>query len=197
MGTTNDVTTRSPSIVIIEGREYALYQGFLQRTRLVDVKLLWLDTARNLAMLLYGVLMVVYFSRLDSSVWFLVGALAVGLASSVVSSFMRSHSVAVVLVSVVEKERQGLTSTLFIFTRPQPSFSTDRGARLTATVHTDMADFLVGAVGPGRARGFKSRPRVPAELSYPNVRPYVWFSYAYAFAALGLLVAVVVVLVRR
>ena len=52
MDTTHDVATRAPSILIIEGREYVLYQGFLQRTRLVDVKLLWLDAPKNLAGLL-------------------------------------------------------------------------------------------------------------------------------------------------
>jgi hypothetical protein len=117
--TIHDVATRSPSILMIEGREYALYQGFLERTKLVDVKLLWLDGAKNLALLLAVALMTVSFTLPDSSLWFAFGFLAAGLAFAAVSSFMDSHSVAVVPVSVVEKERQGLTSTLFIFTRPQ------------------------------------------------------------------------------
>lgn len=197
MHTTDETVIRSPSILMIEGREYALYQGFLERTRLVDVKLLWLNAPKNLAMLLYGVLMVVYFSRPDSSLWFAFAAFAAGLASAPVSSFMRSHSVEVVPVSVVEKDRQGPSSTLFIFTRSTRSSSTRRDARFTATVHTDMADFLLGAIGPGRARGFKSRPRVPTELSYPKLRRYVWFPYANTFAAFALPVVLVIALITR
>jgi hypothetical protein len=180
---------------MIEGREYALYQGFLQRTRLVDVKLLWLDATGNLVLVLYVALMTK--ALIFTDLWFLFGAVVLVLPYAAVSSFMRSHSVEVVPVSVVEKERQGLTSTLFIFTRPQRSFSTDRGARLTATVHTDMADFLLGAIGPDRARGRRSLPRIPNKLRNPKVRRFAWASCPYQVSMLPLLIYLVVVLIRR
>src|SRR5665647_3003003 len=106
MDTTHDVATRAPSILMIEGREYALYQGFLERTRLVDVRLLWLDGAKNLLLPVWVALMMstVIFHDL---LWSVFGFVVLILAALVLGHYIDSHSVAVIPVSVVEKDRQG------------------------------------------------------------------------------------------
>jgi hypothetical protein len=193
----DDAATRPPSVILIDGREYALYQGFRERTKLVDVKWLWLDAAKNFAILLSSVLLAVSLTHPDSSLWLLIGYLAAVFAFVAVSFFMESRSVAVVPVSVVEKDRQAPSATLYIFLRSVGGFSTRRDGRYTATVHIDMADFLLGAVDRGRARRFSSRPRIPAELRNPTVWRFVWGSYANSIAALAVLVVAFVILVTR
>jgi hypothetical protein len=118
-------------------------------------------------------------------------------ASLVLSHYIDSHSVAVIPVSVVEKDRQGPSATLYIFLRSVRGFSTRRDGRYTATVHTDMADFLLGAIGPDRAHGRRSLPRIPTELRNPKARLFAWGSYAYSVSMLAALVVLVVVRVSR
>jgi hypothetical protein len=197
MDTTHDVATRAPSILMIEGREYALYQGFLERIRLMDVKLLWLDAAKNLAILLYGVLILISVARPDSSSWVFVGALAAALSSAAGSYFMVSHSVAVVPTTVVEKDRQGPSATLYIFVRSMLAFSTRRDARFTATVHTDMADFLLSAFAEGQSRRFRRRPRVPSAFMTPRAHRQAWASSAGLLVAFLALVSIYVAVVNR
>ena len=195
MDTTNDVTTRSPSILMIEGREYALYQGFRQRTKLWDVRLLWLDATGNLVLVVYTALMTK--ALIFTDLWFLFGAVVLVLPYAAVMRYIDSHSVAVIPVSVVEQDRQGPTATLSIFLRSIRGFSTRPDGRYTATVHTDMADFLLGAIGPDRTRGRRSLPRIPKKLRNPKVRRFAWASCPYQVSMLPLLIYPVVVLARR
>ena len=195
MDTTNDVTTRSPSILTIEGREYALYQGFLQRTMLWDVRLLWLDATRNFVLVLYVALMT--YALLFTDLWFLLGAVALAPAYAVVMRHIDSHSAAVISVSVVEKDRQGPTSTLFVFVRSIRTASTRGNSRFTASVQTDMADFLLSAIGPDLVRGRRSLPRIPTDLRNPKARRFAWASCSYSVAMLPPLIYAVVEIVRR
>ncbi|NYI41825.1 hypothetical protein [Demequina lutea] len=196
MHTTDETVTRSPSILMIEGREYALYQGFRERTKLMDVKLLWLDGAKNLLLPVWVALMMseVLFHDL---LWSVFGLVMLILAAVVVGHYIDSHSVAVIPVSVVEKDRQGPSATLYIFLRSVRGFTTRRDGRYTATVHTDMADFLLGAIGPDRAHGRRSLPRIPTELRNPKARRFAWGSYSHWVSNLALAVFVVVLLVSR
>jgi hypothetical protein len=196
MDTTNDVTTRSPSILMIEGREYALYQGFRERTKLVDVKLLWVEEAKNLLTPVNVALMMSTVILHEYS-WYFFGIVVLILAALVLGHYIDSRSVAVIPVSVVEKDRQGPSATLSIFLRSVRGFTTRRDGRYTATVHTDMADFLQGAIGPDRAHGRRTLPRIPTELRNPKVRWFVWGSYANSFTALAVLVLALVLLARR
>ena len=196
MRTADETVTRSPSILMIEGREYALYQGFRERTKLVDVKLLWVEEAKNLLIPMYIALMtswVIWHALL----WFVFGFVVLVLAAVVLGHYIDSRSVAVIPVSVVEKDRQGRSATLSIFLRSVRGFSTRRDGRYTATVHTDMADFLLGAIGPDRAHGRRTLPRIPAELRNPKARRFAWGSYAYLVSTLAFTVVLVAVYLAR
>jgi len=196
MSTTENVATQSPSILMIEGREYALYQGFRERTKLVDVKLLWVEEAKNLLIPVWVALMtswVIWHALL----WYVLGFVVLGLAAVVLGHYIDSRSVAVIPVSVVEKDRQGPTATLSIFLRSVRGFSTRRDGRYMATVHTGMADFLLGAIGPDRVHGRRTLPRIPMELRNPKALRFAWGSYAYLVSTLAFTVVLVAVLLAR
>lgn len=176
MTTTDDVTTQSPGILMIEGREHVLYQGFLERIRIANARLLWLNTASVWFVALFTILTAIDIAHPDSSWWIYIAALAAIVSSVAFSLFMESRDVLSTPFAVVERDRAGGSSTLVITSRPQRGFSTRPTVVRFATVHPEMADFLRTAFSGGQSRRYRQRPRVPVEFRTSRARRQAWAS---------------------
>jgi hypothetical protein len=197
MGTTNDVTTRSPSILMIEGRNHVLYQGFLQRIRIADARLLWLDTVKGWGITLFAVLAAINAVRPDSSPWLAFVGLAAISGSAALSVFLDNRAALATPFAVVERARDGEVSTLAITSTSPRMFSTSPFITQFATVHTEMADFLLTAFAEGYFGSFRKRPRVPAALTTSSARRRSRADSASLLVALGGFVSIVVAVVIR
>jgi hypothetical protein len=197
MGTTDDVTTRSPGILMIEGREYVLYQGFLERLRIADAKLLWLNTAKMWAFGVSAVLMAINAFRSDSTLWFAYGAFAAIVCASAISALIVNRDLVTIPDAVGERERAAGSSTLEIISLSQRGFSVRPPVLHVATVHPQMADFLLTEIPVGHTWSFRQRPRLPAALATPRARRQAWAANAGPLVALVGVVAIVVAIATR
>ena len=197
MSTTDDVTTQSPGIMMIEGREYALYQGLLERIQIADAKLLWVNNAQEWAGTLFVVLAAINAARPDSSLWLAFAALAAALGSVALSFFMDSRDALTTPFTVVERDRAGGRSTLVITSKSQRVSSTRPTGTTFATVHTEMADFLLTAFSEEKSRRFRQRPRVPAALRTPRALHQARAANASQLVALVALISIAVAFVNR
>lgn len=179
MDTIYPSTPQSPSILLIGGREHVLYHGLFEPLRIADAKLLWLNSAVAWLSILYLVLIAASLG--DDGWWSYLAAFAALLAVAAIGSFMKSRSVVTTPVAINEKDRRGTWSRLAISTR--------RHGTLTATVNTDMADFLLTTLAAGQTRRFTSRPDIPVELTHPGTQRHVWISAVGTAVALLALVA--------
>jgi hypothetical protein len=193
----DDVTTRSPSILMIEGVEHVLYEGFVERIKIADANLLWLNTAKMWALALYAVLIAINAFRSDSSLWLPFAGLAVISGSAVLSVFLDNRAVLTIPFAVAERDRAGEWSTLAITSQPLRMFSTNPIVTQFATVHPAMADFLLTAFSGERSRPFRERPRLPAALTTPRARRQAWAANAGPLVALVGVVAIIVAIATR
>jgi len=191
MDTTDDVTTRSPKILMIEGREYALYQGLLDPIKIADVKLLWLNTVQNWLLTLFAVLIATDIARPDSRWWFFGGAYAALAGSAALSVFMRNHDVLITPSAGAATDSAEGSSTLAVTPQSGGVFSTRLGVVEYATVDPKMADYLLTAFAKGKTRTFRRPPRIPSTLLTPRARRQAWVSNAGLFVALVALVSIV------
>ena len=197
MATIDDVFTRSPRVLMIQGREHVLYQGSFERIRIADSKLLWLNAAKEWALALFVGLMVADYFVPDSVLWLVFAALPAVVVYGAVSFYMDSRSVLGTPFSIVERDRSGTSSTLSISTKSTMLFSMHPTVTHIATAHTDMADFLVGAYGVNQPRGFRQRPRIPTELAHPTARLHRWSSVGAFFTIAASFVVLVVFVFTR
>jgi len=197
MTRTDDVTTKSPSILMIEGCEHVLYQGLTARFRIADARLLWLNTARGWLIALYALLSAINAARSHFSLWLsFVGLAAIGGAVAL-SVFTENRGVLTTPLAVVERERAGGSSTLAITAKSPRSFSGQPTVTQFATVHPEMADFLLAAFAEGQSRRFRQRPRVPVALSTRRARVQSWAEIVGLLVAIVALVLIVVAMVNR
>jgi len=159
-------TPKSPSILLIGGREHVLYHGVFEPLKIVDARLLWLNSALVWAGALYIVLLVVTLG--DDGWWTLLAVIAAAVPVIAVSSFIESRSGVTTPVAIDEKDRTGAWSRMIISTR--------RHAPLTVTAHADMANFLLATVADSQTRRFTSRPEIPIELRHPGTQRHVWIA---------------------
>jgi hypothetical protein len=196
MDTIHDAATRSPSILMIEGVEHVLYQGFLQRIKIADARLLWLNAVKMWAFALYAVLIAINAFRSDSSLFPLAG-LAVISGSAALSVFLDNRAVLTIPFAVAERDRAGESSTLAITSQPLRMFSTNPIVTQFAPVHPAMADFLLTAFSGEQSRPFRERPRLPTEFRTPRARRQAWASKAGLLVVLLALASIVVDVVIR
>lgn len=183
MGTTDNATPRSPSILMIDGREYMLYDEYVGPIKFANITRLWLVAALAWTpVLLLGMGSAMRMGLWESrTAWAILGVvmlLAIGVAIGVAIAALASLAAGPVFITpiaVTEVDRQGTWSTLSIATR--------RRTVLTVVAHVDMADFLVGSVTGDVGRSAPRHP-IPAQLTHPAMRRYVLSSYA-ALAAVA------------
>ncbi len=197
MSTTDDVTTQSPGIMMIEGREYALYQGFSERIRIADVKLLWLNTAKDWGVTLFAILAAISAARPETNPWLSFAGLAALSGSAALSVFMDHRAVLITPFAGVEKERAEGSSTLAVTSQSPRVFSRRPTMIQSATVHPEMADFLLTAFSEGQSRRFRQRPRVPAAFRTPRARRQEWASNTGTLVALLALVSIAIAVATR
>jgi len=197
MDTTDDVTTRSPKILMIEGREYVLYQGFLERIQIADVKLLWLNTVQNWLLTLFAVLIATDIARPDSGWWFFGGGYAAFAGSAALSVFMRNHDVLVTPSASSTKDGDMGSSTLAVAAQSGGRFYTGPNVIKTVTVHPEMENFLLDAFAEGQPHSFRQRPRVQSAFTMPSARRQAWASNAGSFVGLLALASIVATVVLR
>lgn len=185
METTNDAWELSPSIMLINGREYVLIQHLLERVQIADARLLWRDSVFVWGLLLIP-LNVANGEFFDTNGWVLFGISAAIFAGLAMRFFGRDRSAAISPVTVTEEDRSGTGSQLAISTR--------RERTINATVHTDMADFLLRTVGTDRTRRARLRREIPAELRDRRAR---WHELNLLAAAIATIAAIVVIEVAR
>ncbi len=166
MDTIYPVTPQSPDILLIGGREHVLYHGLFEPLKIVDARLLWLNSVLAWAVALYTVLLVLTLG--DDGWWTLLAVTAAAVPLIAVGAFIENRSGVTTPVAIDEKDRSGTWSRMIISTR--------RHAPLTATVHTDMADFLLATIADGQTRRFTSRPEIPFELRHPGMQRHVWIA---------------------
>jgi len=197
MDTIHDAATRSPSILMIEGREHVLYQGFLERLRIADARLLWLNTAKMWAFGVCAVLLAINAFRSDSTLWFAYGAFAAIVCSSAISAFIVNRDLVTIPDAVGERERAAGSSTLEIISLSQRVFSVRPPVLRVATVQPEMADFLLTEIPVGHTWSFRQRPRLPAALTTTRARRQAWAANAGPLVALVGVVAIVVAIATR
>ncbi|NTV40618.1 MAG: hypothetical protein HGA51_11780 [Demequinaceae bacterium] len=182
MTTTDNGTVQSPGILMIEGREYILYDGFLGRINVAEVGLLWLYSSTQWVLVLTYALLLPF----TEAWWPIFIAVVLLLVAIVGTIFVFGRPVMATPVAVVERDRSGTTSSLSVATRRHGAF--------TLTTHTDMADFLLRAITVDRRRRFWPRRDVPAGLVHPKMMRHVWNGAAVCVA---MTVTVVLVFVTR
>lgn len=193
----DDAATRSPSILMIEGVEHVLYQGFLEHIRIADARLLWLNTVRGWGITLFAVLAAINAFRPDSSLWLPFAGLAAITGSAGLSVFMHSRDSLSIPSAVAKSDTAGGSSTLAITSQSLRLLSTNPTVTQIATVHPEMADFLLTAFSGERSRPFGQRPRLPAAFRTPRARRQAWASKAGLLVALSALASIVVAVVIR
>lgn len=176
----DDAATRSPSILMISGRKYMLYDEYVGPIKFANITRLWLVAALTWTpILLMGMGSAMRMGMWESrSAWAILGVvmlLAIGVAIAALAS-LAAGPVFITPIAVTEVDRQGTWSTLSIATR--------RRTVLTVVAHVDMADFLVGSVTGNVGRSAPRHP-IPAQLTHPAMRRYVMSSYA-ALAAMAI-----------
>jgi len=186
MGTIDEVTTRSPRILMIGGREHVLVQGLGERIQIADPRLLWRESARVWMFLLFPVLNIANGELFDTNGWVLLGTFAVLGVALAMSFFGKGRSVMITPVTVVETERSGTWSQL--------AMSTPRNVSTIATVHTDMADFLLRTVSADRTRRARLRREIPSEL---KGRGSGWYEWNVLAAVIATIAAIVVIYLVR
>jgi hypothetical protein len=177
MELTDDAATRPPSVMLIDGREHVLYDELLGRIRMAEVKLLWLYSSMLWVLALILALQLPF----TDAWWPLLIAIPLLLAMFVGVYVQLSRPVMTTPISVVERDRNGATSRLSVSTRRHGTFS--------VTAHTDMADFLLGAITTDRRRRFTPRRDVPAGLVHPKMMRHVWSGTAVGVVLIAVLVA--------
>ncbi|NYI41826.1 hypothetical protein [Demequina lutea] len=173
----DDAATRPPSVILVNGREYMLYDEFLGRIKMAEVKLLWFYSS----LLWVGALTFALLLPFTEAWWPIFIAIALLLVMCAGVFFMFSRPVMTTPVTVVETHRNGTSSRL--------SVSTRRHGTLTVTAHADMADFLLRAITADRRRRFSPRRDVPADLVHPKMMRHVWSGTAASVAMLAILAA--------
>ena len=177
MELTDDAATRPPSVMLIDGREYMLYDELLGRIRMAEVRMLWLYSSMLWVLALILALQLPF----TDAWWPLLIAIPLLLAMLAAALFMFGRPAITTPVAVVEKGRNGATSRLSVSTRRHGTFS--------VTAHTDMADFLLGAITTDRRRRFTPRREVPAGLVHPKMMRHVWSGTAVGVVLIAVLVA--------
>lgn len=163
---------------MIDGREFMLYDEFLGRIRMAEVKMMWLYSSTLWVFVLFYALLLP-FTEAWWPIFIANVLLLIAIAGTV---FMFRRPVITTPTTVVEMDRSGTTSRLSVATR--------RHGTLTVTTHTDMADFLLRAITADRRRRFTPRRDVPAELVHPTMMRHVWNG-----AAVGVAMTVIIVLI--
>lgn len=174
MGTVDDVTARSPSILMIEGCEHVLYQGLLGHTRIADARLLWLNTARVWAIALYGLLTAINAVLPEYRMCLAFVGLAAICGAAALSIYIENRGLLTVPDALAESERTQGSCTLAITSKSQRVFSGRLPLVHFATVRPQMADFLLSAFAEGQSRRFRHRQRVPVALTTPSARLQAW-----------------------
>lgn len=178
-------TPQSPDILLIGGREHVLYHGLFDPLKIVDAKLLWLNSALVWSIALYTVLLAVTLG--DTGWWALLAVLAAAFPVIAVSPFIESRSGVTTPVAIDEKDRSGTWSRMIISTR--------RHAPLTVTAHADMADYLLDALTDDEPSHTSAITRCcDDQLNPPSTRWHEWNSIAAPIAAI---VAIAVIYLVR
>ncbi len=89
---------------------------------------------------------------------------------AIVNYFVATRAVYAVPLRIAETERHGVVSRLTITTR--------RGD-LTATTHTDMADFLRDAITTPRRKRFPLLRHIPTDLIDREMQQHVWSRFVF------------------
>lgn len=160
----------------IARRQYVLDDVFVGRIQIVRPHVLWINAAIIWAYVLVALFWLILWGSFDT--WQLFAMLLTGITSF----YTDRHSITP--VAALEKDRQGARATLDIVTRVDGT--------LTVTVHTDMVDYLLGALTADRARRFRPHWEVPAHLAEPTMRRCAWISAAGAAVAVSLVAALFV-----
>ncbi len=166
MDTIYPSTPKSPDILLIGGREHVLYHGVFEPLRIVEARLLWLNTALIWAGALYVVLFAVNLDYVG--LWALLAIIATAGVVIAASVLIGSRSAVTIPVAVEEKDRTGTWSRMTI--------STHRHDPLTVTAHADMAAFLLATVADGQTSRFIKRPVIPIELRHPGTQRHAWIA---------------------
>jgi len=197
MELTDDAATRPPSVILINGREYVLYQGFTERLRIANAKSLWVHTVSTWLLAVFAGLTTINGFRPDSSLWFsAAGLVAVGCSAALANS-LDNQDLFIRPLVVSTRKWDGGAPALAITSEPQSVFSKRTIVVQFATVHPEMADFLLAAFDEGKTPGFRQRPRIPSTLITPRARRQAWLSNAGLVVTLGMLVSVVVAIATR
>ena len=180
MDSTDNATPWSPSVLLINGRKYMLYDEYVGPIKFADITRLWLVAAVVWTPFLsLGMGSAMRMGMWESpTAWAISGVvmlLAIGVAIAGLVT-LAAGPIFMTPVAVTEVDRQGTWSTLSIATR--------RRTVLTVVAHVNMADFLVGAV-TGEVGWSAPRHPIPADLTHPAMRGYVMSSYA-ALAAVAI-----------
>ena len=183
MTTTDDVTTQSPSIVMIGGREYVLIQHLLERVQIAEARLLWRGSVFAWGFLLIP-LNIANGTLFDTNGWVLFGMFAALFVLFAMRFFGKDRSVVITPVTVSEEDRSGTESQLAISTRE---------GTVTATVHTDMADFLLRTVSTDRTRRARLRREIPSKHKGRGLGWYEWNLIAAIVTTIAAIVVIEVV----
>lgn len=167
---------------MIGPREYVLWVGPLGRIELADRKLMWVRSAKVAVVPLVFILAVAFFPKFAAA-----GGLFLFLVLSAVGNyFMVSRALFAAPWGVTETQKLDGQSALTIATRY---------GELTARAHPAMAEFLLGAIKPGRRKLFPLLRKIPSALLHPEMKQQMWpysaFSAVVIAAALWLVVAAV------
>jgi len=197
MGTIDEVSTRSPRILMIGGRDHVLYQGSMSRIRIADAKMLWLDAAKGWGITIFAVLAAINAVLPKYSMWLALVGLAAIFSSLALTVFIGNRAALTIPFAVVANDSAGESTTLTITSSSQRVFSTNPTVTQFATVSPEMADFLLTAFTEGHFGSYRKRPRVPAALTTSGARRQAWTeSASLAVALLGTVSIFIAVIIR-
>ncbi len=108
-------TPKSPDILLIGGREHVLYHGVFEPLKIVEARLLWLNTALVWAGALYVMLFAVNLDYVG--LWALLAIIATAGVVIAASVVIGSRSAVTIPVAVDEKDRTGPWSRMIISTQ--------------------------------------------------------------------------------
>ncbi len=170
-------------MIMIGGREYVLIQHVLERVQIAEARTLWRGSVFAWSFLLIP-LNVANGRLFDINGWVLAGTFAALFVLFAMRFFGNDRSAVITPVTVSEEDRNGTESKFAIATRE---------GTVMATVHTDMADFLLRTVGAHRTRRENLRREVPFALRARSARWHEWNVVAAIIATIAAIVVIEVV----